>query len=334
MEKKRVLYAIFLLLIGLLMLPGVGGTAEVTLKLGHVAPPGPTTHDIAATKFAERVAANTGGKVEVKVFGNSQFGGLQEHWAQVKTGAIDLFVQDVSAASMVEPDPKNFNVMLAPYTFDSQDHYQKFVHSEFFRNMMSRVEKAGNVKFVNYLGDRTPRGFTTTNKNVVTPAEIKGLKVRVPELPIFVETYKAWGATPTPVSAKDLYMSLKSGMVEGMDQDMTMTFAAKYYEVQKFFVAIDYNRSGMGCWINAKKWESLSKDFQSAFLKSGQETEDYVNKFTAQQLADAEKGLVEAGMKIIRPDLKPWKELAEKEVARNDGKIWEKGLYAKIKTVK
>jgi len=272
--------------------------------------------------------------VEIKVFGNSQFGGLQEHWAQVKTGAIDVFVQDVSAASMVEPEPKNFNVMLAPYTFDSQEHYQKFVHSDFFRTMMARVEKAGNVKFVNYLGDRTPRGFTTTNKSVMTPGDIRGLKVRVPELPIFVDTYKAWGATPTPVSAKDLYMSLKSGMVEGMDQDMTMTFAAKYYEVQKYFVAIDYNRSGMGCWINAKKWESLPKEVQAAFLKSGEETEAYVNKFTAQQMADAEKGLVEAGMKIIRPDLKPWKELAAKEVQKNDGKLWEQGLYAKIKTIK
>jgi TRAP-type C4-dicarboxylate transport system substrate-binding protein len=316
------------------MFPMVSLAAEVNLKLGHVAPSGPTTHDVSSTKFAERVAVNTGGKVEIKVFGNSQFGGLQEHWAQVKSGAIDVFVQDVSASSMVEPEPKNFHVMLAPYVFDSQEHYQKFIRSDLFKSMMAKVEKAANLKFIGYLGDRTPRGFTTTSKQAATPNELKGLKLRVPELPIFVDTYKAWGANPTPVSAKDLYTSLKSGMVEGMDQDITMTYAAKYYEIQKYFVAIDYNRSGMGCWMNAKKWEALPADLQAAFLKSGQETEAYVNKFTAQQMAEAEKGLTEAGCKIIRPDLKPWKELAEKEVLKNDGKLWEKGLYDRIKAIK
>ena len=315
-------------------LPAAGLAAEITLKLGHVAPIGPTTHDVSAKKFAERVAANTNGKVEVKVFGNSQFGNLMEHWGQLKTGAIDLFDQDVSASFMPEPKPKNIMIMLYPYVFESQKHFHAFLRSDLFTSMMAKVEKAGNIKYLGYAGDRTPRGFTTTNKKITTPAEIRGLKLRVPPVPPFVAAYKSWGANPTPVQAKEIYTALKSGMVMGMDQDITMTYAAKYYEIQKYFVAINYMRSGMGIWMNADKWASLPSNVQAAMLKSVQETEIYVNGFTTKQMADAKKGLTEADVEIVYPDLKPWMEVAEREVLKNEGKIWEKGLYAKIKALK
>jgi TRAP-type C4-dicarboxylate transport system substrate-binding protein len=317
-----------------MVMPAAGLAAEITLKLGHVAPPGPTTHDVSARKFAERVAANTNGKVEVKVYGNSQFGNLMEHWGQIKAGAIDLFDQDAGAAFMPEPKPKNFIITLFPYVFESQKHFHNFCKSDLFKSMMAKVEKATNVKYLGFAGDRTPRGFTTTNKRVTTPADIKGLKLRVPPVPPFVAAYKAWGANPTPVQAKEIYTSLKSGMVMGMDQDMTMTYAAKYHEIQKYFIAVNYMRSGMGIWINADKWASLPADAQAAMLKAVQETEVYVNKFTAQQMEDARKGLTEAGVEIIHPDLKPWMEMAEKEVLKHDGKTWEKGLYEKVKALK
>jgi len=318
----------------LTVLPVAGLAAEITLKLGHVAPTGPSTHDVSAKKFAERVAANTNGKVEVKVFGNSQFGNLMEHWAQIKTGAIDIFDQDVSASFMAEPKPKNLLIMLFPYVFESQEHFHKFLRSDLFKSMMAKVEKAANIKYLGYAGDRTPRGFTTTKKKITTPAEIKGLKLRVPPIPPFVAAYKSWGANPTPVQAKEIYTALKSGMVMVMDQDLTMTYAAKYYEIQKYFVAINYMRSGMGIWINADKWTSLPNDVQTAMLKSVQETEIYINRFTAQQMVDAKKGLTEAGVEIIYPDLTPWMKAAEKAVLANEGKMWEKGLYAKIKALK
>ena len=335
MKKGIVLMAgVFLLSAILWVVPSVALCADLTLKLGHVAPPGPTTHDVAAKKFAERVLANTNGKVEIKVFGNSQFGNLFEHWSSMKAGAIDVFVQDYGAVYMVEPEPKNFTITFTPYLFESQEHLQKFCKSEIFNTLMERAEKAGNVKWVGYVGDRTPRGFTTTNKRVTTPDEIKGLKLRVPEVPPFVAAYKAWGANPTPVTASELYSSLKSGLVVGMDQDLTMTYAAKYYEIQKYFTAINYMRSGMGCWVNAQKWEALSPEWKSAFLKSAQETATFVNNFTAEQMREAEEGVKKAGMEIIQPDLKPWAELAEKEFLKNDGVAWEKGLYAKIKALK
>lgn len=163
---------------------------------------------------------------------------------------------------------------------------------------------------------------------------LSGLKIRVPPVPPFVAAYKAWGANPTPVGGKEIYTSLKSGMVDGMDFTMTLLYSDKFYEIQKYYTAINWTRSGFACFMNSKKWESLTDQVQGAFLKSAQETAAYVNEFIEQQAIEAEKGLTEAGVEIIRPDLKPWMEIAEKEVRKNDGKLWEKGLYHKIKAVK
>jgi len=335
MERRKVLVLapVLVLIINLVILPMSSSAAEITLKLGHVWPPG-TANDVGSHKLAEGMASSTKGKVEIKVFGNSQFGNLQEHWAQLKTGAIDLFVQDVGAVFMVEADPKNFMITIFPYLFESQEHFHKFCNSDLLKSMMAKVEKANNLKYLGYLGDRTPRGFSTTSKRVTTPEEIRGLKLRVPEVPPFVAAYKAWGANPTPIAAKDMYTSLKTGLVEGMDNDLTGIYQGKFHEIQKYYTSLDYMVSGLGFWINAKKWESLPADVQGAFLKAGQETATYINEFTAQQISEAEKAFKQAGVEIIRPDLKPWKEIAEKDVLKNDGKLWEKGLYDRIKAIK
>jgi len=308
--------------------------AEITLKLGHPAPPGPSSHDVGAKKLAELIATNTAGKVEVKVFGNSQFGSLQEHFAQLKTGAIDLFVEDACAGFLVEPEPKNFIVTMFPYVFDSQDQVKRFYRSDLAKSMIAKIEKAAEIKFLGYIGDRGPRSFSSTNKRITTPDEMKGLKLRVPAVPPFVAAYKSWGATPTPIDAKDVYTSIKSGMVEGMDMDIATLYASKWYEIQKYFVAINYMRSGLACYVSAKRWNSLSQELQAALLKSAQQTETYLSEFTAQQIVDAEKGITQAGLEIIRPDLKPWMALAEKEVRNNEGKLYEAGIYDKIKALK
>jgi TRAP-type transport system periplasmic protein len=336
MKNRRLhelLLAMIIVAVVLALSPLSGLAAEISLKIAHVAPTG-SLFDVSSIKFAERVAANTKGKVEVKVFNNSQLGSAPELFAQVKTGAIDFHLIDVGAVSMIEPDPKNLSITQAPYLFDSQAHLRKFYKSELGQAMLAKVDKANNMKFLGLFGDSVPRGFSTTNRRIVAPADLKGLKLRVPPYPLFVGAYKAWGATPTPVSPKELYTSVKSGMVDGMDHNIVDLYDTKYYEIQKYFTAIDYIYSAMGCWINAKKWDSFPEDVKTAIAKSAQEADAYVVELLKKQVTVAEKGFKDAGLEIIHPDLKPWKDIAEKEAAANDGKFWEKGLYEKIRALR
>jgi len=334
--KKKMSCGLFVLAVCcfcLIAFPARSMAGPVVLKLAHSAPP-KTLYDKSANKFAERVAHNTGGKVKVKVFGSAQFGGLGQQFAQVKAGAIDMVFSDYFAAFIVEPKPKNFFVTLVPYLFDSWDHFHKFQESDLFRSMMAKAEKGGNMKFVGNLGDRSYRILTTSDRKVVSPADCKGLKLRVPPAPPYVEVWKQWGATPTPTSAKEIYTSLKSGLVDGQDQTILVNLDAKFYEVQKYAMKMDHVPSTMSAWINRDKWDSLDPETQAAILKSAEETDAYINKEVARLTPEAEKGLQDNGMIFVEPDIKAFKEMAGKWAVEVDGKFWEKGLYGKIKAIK
>ena len=302
-----------LLSIGLFLIPGLSLGAPITLKLAHVAPPN-TTYDNAALKLAEGVAKYTKGKVEIKIYGSAQLGGEGQQFAQLKAGAIDMVLSDYFAAAMLEPEPKNFFVNLVPY-------------------LMARAEEAGNIKFVGYLGDRSPRMLTTSKTKVITPADCKGVKLRVPPVPVYVETWKRWGATPTPVAAKDIYTSLKTGLVDGQDQTILAIWDAKYYEVQKYGMILDHILDGMGTWINRDKWNSFDPETQAAFLKAAQETDAFMSKQVETLTPAAIKNLEKAGVIIVKPDIAAFKAIAEKWPLEYDGKWWEKGLYEKIRAL-
>jgi TRAP-type C4-dicarboxylate transport system substrate-binding protein len=234
---------------------------------------------------------------------------------------------------LLEPDPKNFFVNLVPYLFKSMAHFHKYLKSDVFRTMMARAEQAGNIKFVGYLGDRSPRMLTTAKTKVVTPADCKGLKLRVPPVPIYVETWKQWGATPTPVAAKDIYTSLKSGLVDGQDQTILAIWDAKYYEVQKYGMILDHILNGMGTWINKDRWNSFDAETQAAILKASGETETFMNKEVERLTPMALKNLEKAGITIVKPDILAFKAIGEKWPQEYDGKWWEKGLYEKIRAL-
>jgi len=334
MSRKCFLSGIVTILcsLSLFMAPTASLGAPVTLKLAHVAPPN-TTYDNAALKLAEGVAKHTKGKVEIKVFGSAQLGGEGQQFAQLKAGAIDLVLSDYSAAAMLEPEPKNFFVNLVPYLFKSMNHFHKYLKSDLFRTMMKRAEEAGNIKFVGYLGDRSPRMLTTAKTQVVTPADCKGLKLRVPPISVYVETWQQWGATPTPVAAKDIYTSLKTGLVDAQDQTILAIWDAKYYEVQKYGMIFDHILNGMGTWINKDRWNSFDPETQAAILKAAEETDVYMTKEVETQTPVAIKNLEKAGITIVKPDIAAFRAIAEKWPLEYDGKWWEKGLYEKIRAL-
>ena len=313
-----------------IIFPLSGYAAEITLKLGHVTPNG-SHHDIAAKKLSERLLANTGGRVEIKVYGNAQFGSPPEHWAQLKSGAIDLFCFDLGGVSMIENKPKNFNVTKAAFIFDGQEGWMKFLKSDLFKEMMGKTEKNHGIKYAGYLGRSGIMGISTTNKEIVVPEDLKGVKIRVPGEPIFVSTYEGWGATPTPIHPKDIYTSLKTGLVDGLNMYFDQIYTQKWYEIEKYFTMLDWNQSGVGCWMNGKKWASLPDDVKEAFAKSAEETSRYIWEYIDSMTKKAKEVLPENGVEIIYPDLAPWKTIAKKVAMEQDGKMWEKGLYDRVR---
>ncbi len=305
--------------------------AQTALRMAFVAPP-PVWGPI-ADQFAKEVAERTRGEVKIQSFGGGQLGSLPQNYAGLRTGQVDMMLADTGTLALARGG-KDFNALFAPYVFRDHSHFKAFMGSPAFREMLEPLEKEAGFKYVGYVSDRAPRQLTTSNRKVLKPEDMKGLKVRVPETPTILEVMKAWGASPTPIPAAELYLAMKQGLVDGQDNGFDAIAGAKYFEVQKYAMRLDYVQSGLMVLMAADKWARLPPAQQKAITEAAAETEKWASKMTW-DVADKSIGVLKAnGMEIVEPDLAPFRKTAEEVIRRFDGEMWSKGTVQKIQAVR
>ena len=309
----------------------LAASAQPALRMAFVAP-APVWGPI-ADHYAKEVADRTSGAVRIQSFGSGQLGSLPQNYAGLRTGQIDMMLADTGTLALAKGG-KDFNALFAAYVFRDNAHFRSFMHSRTFRDMLAPVEKEAGFKYVGYVSDRSPRQLTTSNRKVLTPDDMKGLKIRVPETPTILEVMKAWGASPTPVPASELYLAMKQGLVDGQDNGFDAIAGAKYYEVQKYVMKIDYVQSGLMVLIAADKWARLKADQQKAMLDAVGATEQWASKMTWEVADRSLEVIRKAGMEIVEPDLAPFRRIAADVTRRFDGEMWQKGTVEKIQAVK
>jgi TRAP-type transport system periplasmic protein len=306
-------------------------SAQQTLRMAFVAPP-PVWGPI-ADRYAQEVAQRTNGEIKVQSFGGGQLGSLPQNYAGLRTGQIDMMLADTGSLSLAKGG-KDFNALFAPYVFRDSAHFRAFTQSPTFRDMLAPVEREAGFVYVGYVSDRTPRQLTTSNRKVMTPADMKGLKVRVPETPTILEVMKAWGASPTPIPAAELYLALKQGLVDGQDNGFDSIAGAKLFEVQKYAMRLDYIQSGLVVLIAADKWARLSPAQQKAMTEAATETDKWASKMTWEAAEKSLDVIRKAGMEIVEPDLAAFRKVADEVTRKFDGELWQAGTVQKIQAVK
>ena len=327
LAKRRC--AAVLALVGPLVLASTA-FAQTTLRMAYVAPP-PVWGPI-ADQFAKNVAERSNGEIKIQSFGAGQLGSLPQNYAGLRTGQIDMMLADTGTLALAKGG-KDFNALFAPYVFRDNAHFKAFMLSPTFHEMLAPVEKEAGFKYVGYVSDRAPRQLTTSNRKVLKPEDMKGLKVRVPETPTILEVMKAWGASPTPIPAAELYLAMKQGLVDGQDNGFDAIAGAKYYEVQKYAMRIDYIQSGLMVLMAADKWGRLTPAQQKAMTEAAADTEKWASKMTWEVAAKSIDTLRAQGMEIVEPDLAPFRKTADEVAKKFDGEMWSKGTLQKIQAV-
>ena len=334
MKKKR--RSIFGTLIVVVMTLGlsVSQATAIELRFGHTGVQGGYIY-LVGEKFKENIEKLSGGDIIVTVFPNSQLGGNAEMLGQCKKGSLDFYMSDYIAAAFGAKSGKPFFVGFSPFLYRDQEHLNKFVASTAFKEMMGAVENEAGIKWLGLLGDRSPRALTTRHKMVIMPDDLKGLKIRTPRIPSIMETFKGWGASISVLSVPELYNGLKQKMVDGQDNGIEWVTDFKLYEVQKYYIAIDYIRSALGVWLNMEKWNSLNPTQQEVINKSTLLTREWANPYLREKvILNGYELLRQKGVTVVIPPLKAWIESTQKVVNTLDGEMWPKGLYEKIQKIK
>jgi tripartite ATP-independent transporter DctP family solute receptor len=298
--------------------------ADITLKLGHLANEENSWHK-GALKFAEEVKALTNGKVEVKVFPNDALGKEMDLVNGMQLGTADM---TITGESLQNWAPKAA-LLAIPYAFKDIAAMDKAVNGPLGEEIAKEITEKAKVIPLAYFA-RGAR-YLTTNKPIKTVDDVKGLKMRVPNVPVFVQFWRGVGAQPTPMAFGEVFTSLQTGVIEAQENPLALIKSASFFEVQKFVNRTEHVRSWIYLAIGEKSFNKLSADQKKAVQEAAKRAQEYERQIMVADEQKLESELKAKGMTFVDTDQSGFAKKAKEAVlaaAKDELKPTIQKLYA------
>jgi tripartite ATP-independent transporter DctP family solute receptor len=282
--------------------PAFGQAAEFQLKWANNIP---VTHPstLRAKEAAEKIKAETKGRVDIQVFPNNQLGGDTDMLSQVRSGAIDIFPLSGLILQTLVPLAGINGVAFA---FKDYATVWAAMDGELGAFIREAIGKAGLFTFDKCL-DNGYRQITSSTKPIVTPADLNGFKIRVPVSPLWTSLFKAFGASPASINFSEVYSALQTKVVEGQENPLSIIQIAKLYEVQKYCSMTGHMWDGQWVLANGKMWAGMPKDLQAIIARNVNEAVVKQRDDMARLNDTVEADLKAKGLVFNYPDKVPFR---------------------------
>ena len=278
-------------------------------------------------KFKELVEKNSGGRIEVKIYPNEQLGKEKDLVTSIQTGTADMGIFGETLTTF-GADKTIF--MATPYLLRDAAHLHKVAGGEMGKEIEAQVLEKAKLRVLGYM-ERGPRELTSS-RPVKTPDDLKGMKIRLPNVPIFLAAWEALGAKPIPMAFSEVFTSLQQGTIEGQENPYALIASAHFYEVQKFLNKTSHVRGWIYVCIGEKRFASLPDDLKKVVLDAGKEMQAYENKLFLEEEGKLEK-LLKEKMTFVDVDQAAFAKIASEAVLKNLNDS-QKEMYKKIQAVK
>jgi tripartite ATP-independent transporter DctP family solute receptor len=247
----------------------VNAYAQTELKLGHVGEPG-SLIGAAADEFAKRANEKLGGKYKIVTYGSSQLGGDKELLQKLKLGTVDF----AEPSTVMSSEADIFGVFEMPYLVKDREHMKRIEKELFWSKMEPAVEKKG-LKIL-AVWENGFRHITNNKRPIVTPADLQGIKLRVPEGKWRVKMFQAYGANPSPMKFSEVFTALQTGVMDGEENPFAQIYSAKFYEVQKYLSLTGHVYSPAYLAVGLKKWDRLPGDVRKSLEATAKDVQSWV----------------------------------------------------------
>jgi TRAP-type transport system periplasmic protein len=303
--------------------------ADLTLRFGTPFVTNSNLHK-AMEKFAEVVAHDSGGKIKVQVYADSQIGDIQQLIAGMQLGTVDMAYLGVGNSGQLK-DCGALNIAYLPYLFKNKEKATQVLNGPIFQELYENCAKSSGLRIFAVAGARSPRAIVTTKGPVRKPEDLKGMRLRIPPIPIFRETFETLGVKVVPLGLNEVYMALSRGQVDGQDNGFDLTLTFRFHEVSKYWSATDHVYDVAAWYISEKRWKSLTKEQQDLLRRAaqvgGKVATDLGEQFDRQGMEELKKN----GVTYVVPDKAAF-EAAWKDVYKSyEGTAWPPGLVDRIK---
>jgi tripartite ATP-independent transporter DctP family solute receptor len=277
---------------------------------------------MAMERFAKLARERTGGKVEFTHFGAGQIGGERDMVEGVQLGSVGMVITGVTGHPI-------YDAFFLPYVFRDREHMWKVLYGPIGEEWNQRMIKERGMRVLGYMY-RGPRQLTTSKRLVKVAGDVKGLKVRVPEMAPMLATWKALGASPTPMAWPEVFTGLQQGTIDGQENPLELITSSKLWEVQKYLALTNHVRVAWIVLLDERLWQRMTPETQKIMAGTWREVSADMEK---QILANEQKLIEEIkshGVTIVEPDVESFR-TAVKDVWRDIApKAWGAGVYERI----
>jgi tripartite ATP-independent transporter DctP family solute receptor len=311
-KMKKTSLMILSLLMVFLLSATFASAQTITLRCGAAFPPDDLIVKILGFEFAKLVNQKSNGRVKIDVYPGGQLGDSRQLVEGLELGTIDIVLEPIVRVSHYAPLA---DVADIPFLIRDQDHFNKVWFGPVGKSILSKIEGRSGIRVISvgWWGERQ----LTTRKPVHSIDDIKGVKLRIPPLRTWVESWKRFGASPTPIDTAEAFTALRQGVIDGWDQPLPLTYSFSFHTVAKYVAMIGHVKGSMSQLMWGKKLDALPKDAQQTIMESAAETAVMFGKAIEEQKGSLIEKMKKEGVTFYYPDqneMKKWR-------ARLDGMV-------------
>ncbi|MCI8995171.1 MAG: TRAP transporter substrate-binding protein [Lachnospiraceae bacterium] len=275
---------------------------EITLVMAHHLNDGHVAVQM-TKEFAELVSEKSGGKITIEVHGNSEIGNQMETAEAVRMGTIDLCINDFPTMATVYPKA---DIVALPYMFNDWDHVAAFYDSEGCVEMIDDMANTVGVRVIGPAYDAFRAIYS--QKKIETLEDVKGLKIRVPDIPLYVSTFEAMGCQTTIVAYSEIYTALQTGVVNALENSHNTVYTSALYEQTKYIAQTNHIFCDCSIMANEAKLNSIDPEAKAIVLEAAKEAAYRHRQRVIDSTEEYKQLLLGEGMEYTEVEVEPFRE--------------------------
>lgn len=286
----------------------------------------PNTNEVkSAEMFKKLVEERSNGQITVKLFPGAVLGGEKDNMEQLKVGEIQMSIFGDILTSQLAPE---YDPTVIPFIYPSLDEVYKTWNGPLGDKIKNALIERGGVQLI-ALQKRGARNLTA-NKKIETPEDLKGLKLRVPEIPTWVTVWKGLGALPTPIAWSEVYSALQTNVVDAQENPYENILTAKLNEVQKYTMKTEHLYNVFHWVVGKKFFDGLTPEHQKIILTAAEEATKWGDEQKEKLDKELEQKLIDLGNEIVTVDKKLFRQAALPAI-KELSKDWAPGVWDEVK---
>jgi tripartite ATP-independent transporter DctP family solute receptor len=295
------------------------------LRLAYVIPPKGPVHE-AAEYLAEVLKEKSEGRIDLKLYPSAQLGNGRELMEGLMIGSVDMTLTGGAPIGWYSP---KYGAFEAPFVFRDFDHMDRVLNGEVGEEVKDGFLQERGIRILGWW-HRGPRYLTTSNRRVTSPEDLRGLKLRVPELPAYIEAWRLLGTNPTPITLSEAFMALKLGVVEGQENPLETIHTNSFHEVQKYVMRTQHLLGFYMVSISEAAYRGLPQQDRDIIVEAVEQAGRLEHKLMMKYEQEYEQRMKEAGLEFVDVDREAFRRRVVDQLPKRFEGEWAPGFYERI----